>query len=39
MLKQVVSGSKTDTLGDDEAASLKSQAENILKLATGGKGK
>ncbi|MGN2254111.1 DUF1481 domain-containing protein [Frateuria sp. GZRe12] len=39
VLKQVVSGSKTDTLGDDEAASLKSQAENILKLATGGKGK
>jgi putative lipoprotein len=39
VLKQVVSGSKTDTLGDDEAASLKNQAENILKLATGGKGK
>ena len=39
VLKQVVSGGKTDTLGDDEAASLKSQAENILKLATGGKGK
>jgi putative lipoprotein len=39
VLKQVVSGTKTDKLGDDEAASLKSQAENILKLATGGKGK
>lgn len=39
VLKQVVSGSKTDTLGDDEAADLKQQAQNILKLATGGKGK
>ena len=39
VLKQVVSGSKTDTLGDDEAASLQKQAEDILKLATGGKGK
>jgi len=39
VLKQVVSGSKTESLGDDEAASLKSQAENILNLATGGKGK
>jgi putative lipoprotein len=39
VLKQVVSGSKTDALGDDEAASLKQQAQDILKLATGGKGK
>lgn len=39
VLKQVVSGGKTDKLGDDEAASLKQQAEDILKLATGGKGK
>jgi putative lipoprotein len=39
VLKQVVSGDKTDTLGDDEAASLQKQAEDILKLATGGKGK
>ena len=39
VLKQVVSGNKTDTLADDEAASLQKQAEDILKLATGGKGK
>lgn len=39
VLKQVVSGGKTDTLGDDAAASLKQQAQDILKLATGGKGK
>jgi putative lipoprotein len=39
VLKQVVSGDKTGTLGDDEAASLKKQAEDILNLATGGKGK
>jgi len=39
VLKQVVSGDKTEALGDDEAASLKKQAEDILNLATGGKGK
>jgi len=39
VLKQVVSGGKTDTLSDEEAASLKQQAQDILKLATGGKGK
>ncbi|MBP1473122.1 DUF1481 domain-containing protein [Frateuria sp. MAH-13] len=39
VLKQTVSGSKTESLSDDEAASLKNQAENILNLATGGKGK
>jgi len=39
VLKQAVSGSKTESLSDDEAASLKNQAENILNLATGGKGK
>lgn len=33
VLKQVVSGGKTSDLSDDEAASLKSQAEAILKLA------
>ncbi|MGN6384061.1 MAG: YbaY family lipoprotein [Dyella sp.] len=33
VLKQVVSGGKTSELSDDEAASLKSQAEAILKLA------
>lgn len=33
VLKQVVSGGKTGDLSDDEAASLKSQAEAILKLA------
>jgi putative lipoprotein len=39
VIKQVVSGGKTDTLGDDEAASLKKQAEDMLSMATGGKGK
>ena len=40
VLKQVQSGDKTDnSLSDDEAASLKQQAQDILKLATGGKGK
>ena len=39
VLKQVVSGGKTDTLGDDAAASLKQQAQDILNMATGGKGK
>ena len=39
VVKQVASGGKTDTLGDDEAASLKKQAEDILNMATGGKGK
>jgi putative lipoprotein len=39
VLKQVEAGGKSDTLGDDDASSLKSQAEDMLKLATGGKGK
>jgi putative lipoprotein len=39
VLKQVVTDNKTDALGDDEAANLKKQAEDILNLATGGKGK
>ncbi|MCX7512517.1 YbaY family lipoprotein [Frateuria sp. STR12] len=40
VLKQVVSGGNTSaSLGDDQAASLKQQAQDILKLATGGKGK
>jgi putative lipoprotein len=39
VLKQSVSGGKTQPLDDAEAASLKQQAENILNLATGGKGK
>ena len=39
VVKEVVSGGKTDTLGDDEAASLKKQAEDMLSMATGGKGK
>jgi putative lipoprotein len=39
VLKQVVSGSKTEALSEDDAADLKKQAEDILKLATGGKGK
>ncbi len=33
VLKQLVSAGKTSALSDDEAASLKSQAEAILKLA------
>ncbi|AND70541.1 hypothetical protein ATSB10_30870 [Dyella thiooxydans] len=33
VLHQVLSGGKTSDLSDSEAASLKSQAENILKLA------
>ncbi len=33
VLKQVVSGGKTGDLSDDEAASLKGQAEAVLKLA------
>jgi putative lipoprotein len=39
VLKQMVSGGKTDTLGEDEASSLKQQAEAMLAMATGGKGK
>lgn len=39
VLKQSVSGGKTQPLDDAEAASLKQQAENILNLATGGKGR
>lgn len=40
VLKQVDSGGKTtDTLSDDEAVDLKKQAQMILGLATGGKGK
>lgn len=39
VLKQHEAGSKTDTLGDDDAASLQKQAQSILNLATGGKGK
>jgi putative lipoprotein len=39
VLKTVEAGSKTSTLSDDEAASLQKQAESILNLATGGKGK
>lgn len=39
VLKQVVAGDKTDKLGEDDAASLRKQAENILNLATGGKGR
>jgi putative lipoprotein len=39
VLKQVVSGSKTEALSEEDAADLKKQAEDILKLATGGKGK
>lgn len=35
VLKQTVSGGNTSDLSDDEAASLKSQAEAILKLAAG----
>lgn len=39
LLKQHEAGSKTDTLSDDDAASLQKQAQSILNLATGGKGK
>ncbi|WP_266170819.1 YbaY family lipoprotein [Dyella subtropica] len=39
VLKQTQAGSKTEVLGDDEAASLQKQAQAILSLATGGKGK
>jgi putative lipoprotein len=39
VLKQVVADGKTTALADDEAASLKKQAEDILSMATGGKGK
>jgi putative lipoprotein len=39
VLKQVSAGGKTDTLGDDEAASLKKQASDMLDMATGGKRK
>ena len=39
VLKQVVADGKTSALADDEAASLKKQAQDILSMATGGKGK
>ena len=39
LLKQHEAGGKTDVLGDDDAASLQKQAQSILNLATGGKGK
>lgn len=39
LLKQVEAGGKTDTLGADEASSLKQQAEDMLHMATGGKGR
>jgi putative lipoprotein len=39
VLKQQLSGSKTEPLSDDEAASLQKQAQTILSLATNGKGK
>ncbi|WP_114239501.1 YbaY family lipoprotein [Dyella sp. C9] len=39
VLKTEDSNGKTSPLGDDEAASLQKQAESILNLATGGKGK
>ena len=39
LLKQHEAGGKTDALGDDDAASLQKQAQSILNLATGGKGK
>jgi putative lipoprotein len=39
LLKQAESGGKTDTLGDDEAASLKKQAQDVLNMVTNGKGK
>ena len=39
VLKQAIAGGKTDTLSDEDAASLRQQAQDILKLATGGKGK
>jgi putative lipoprotein len=38
-LKQLEAGGKTSTLGDDEAASLKKQAQDVLGMATNGKGK
>jgi len=39
VLKTNQQGSKTAPLADDEAASLQKQAQAILNLATGGKGK
>ena len=39
LLQSVASGDKISKLGDDEAAKLHKQAEFILDLATGGKGK
>lgn len=39
VLKQSLSGGKTDALAADEAANLQKQAKAILSLATGGKGK
>ncbi|SFS16323.1 putative lipoprotein [Dyella sp. OK004] len=39
VLKQSQAGGKTEPLADDEAASLQKQAQAILSLATGGKGK
>lgn len=39
LVKQAEAGGKVDVLGDDEAASLKKQAVDILSMATGGKNK
>lgn len=39
VLKEVVADGKTGALAEDEAASLKKQAEDMLNMATGGKGK
>lgn len=39
VLKQVLANGKTDTLPDDEAATLQKQAQDMLDMATGGKGK
>lgn len=39
VLKKNEAGGKTSTLSDDDAASLQKQAQSILSLATGGKGK
>lgn len=39
VLKQHEADGKTDVLGDDAAADLQKQAQTILNLATGGKGK
>jgi putative lipoprotein len=39
VLKQHEADGKTDALGDDAAAGLQKQAQDILGMATGGKGK